>query len=81
METIFDYNPTDTELKRWVNAKDPAEREKQRQFLKEILESADAPDYYYLGLLFASRGDKKRANEYFAKAKPWQRDLLIQDFP
>jgi tetratricopeptide (TPR) repeat protein len=79
VESIFDYNPTERELVRFgVEHDGDGHYEERLAFLKELL--SKKTDYYYLGLLFSMRGDKKRAEEYFAKATYGQRQLLIQDF-
>ena len=65
METIFDHNVTDEELKRfggrecmeWI-------RSLQGDY---YLNSDDAN--YHLGLLFSMRGDKAKAEYYFRKMK------------
>jgi hypothetical protein len=76
VETIFDHNPTADELTMiglhsWFD--DYEERVARR---KKILEEADEPDYFKIGLLFDRRGDTKRAEEYLAKAHPWQLEIL-----
>jgi tetratricopeptide (TPR) repeat protein len=80
VESIFDYNPTEQELRRFGIKKEYGRYEEQVKEYKEILERLNHPEYYVLGLLFSMRGDKKRAIEYFAKAPSYQQDLLIQDF-
>jgi hypothetical protein len=80
METIFDYNPTELELRRFGIKREDGDYEKQLKWMKEMLAGFQSPEYYYLGLLFSMRGDDKRAAEYFAKATPGQRAILIQDF-
>jgi len=80
METIFDYNPTELELRRFGMRREDGYYEKQIARNKEIMSNSSEPEYYYLGLLFSMRGDKKRAAEYFAQATPGQRSMLIQDF-
>ena len=74
METIFDHNPTDEELKRFGG--------------KEVVEDLIAKGYYteddanyQLGILFSMRKDLKKAEEYFSKIENKSMlDLLIQDF-
>jgi hypothetical protein len=81
METIFDYNPTDMEIQRWVYAEDPIEKERQRRNFKKELEESPDDSYFRLGMLFAGRGNMKKANEYWAKVKNKRMlDILIQDF-
>jgi hypothetical protein len=82
IETIFDYNPTEQELKRFGFDRNDGygHYEERLANLKKWHSEGERPDYYCLGLLFSMRGDKKRATEYFSKAHPWQRDLLIKDF-
>ena len=77
IETIFDHNPTDEELKRF-GGKENFEWAKQ-----EGIEVYSDPDdaNYALGILFSIRNDKKRANEYWAKIQ--DRTILgtlVQDF-
>lgn len=77
METIFDYNPTDEELKRFGGRK-------QFEWYKKLgFEPYSHPDdaNYALGLLFSMRGDKKKANEYWAKIKHKEiLSTLVEDF-
>ncbi|MDR1593292.1 MAG: hypothetical protein LBS43_02250 [Prevotellaceae bacterium] len=82
VETIFDYNPTERELRRWGVDKNDGYGHYEERFalFKKIVTTSKETDYYMLGLLFSMRGDRKRAAEYFAKAPSWQQDLLIQDF-
>ena len=77
METIFDYNPTDEELKRFGGRKN---LEYLKQHGIDPFDNADDANFS-LGLLFSMRGEKKRANEYWAKIV--DRTLLatlIEDF-
>ena len=74
-ESIFDYNPTEDEIKRFggldcllwaIN--------------KGIYKNADNRNYD-LGILFSSRGDKEKAIRYFDKIE--HKDMLqtlMQDF-
>jgi hypothetical protein len=80
VETIFDHNPTERELRRFGIQREYGDLDKQIERDKAFYEKLEAPQYYYLGLLFSMRGDKKRAEEYFAKATYGQQRLLVQDF-
>lgn len=74
METIFDHNPTDEELKRFGG--------------KEVVEDLIAKGYYteddanyQLGILFSMRKDFKKSKEHFLKIEhKAMLDTLIQDF-
>lgn len=77
METIFDYNPTDLELKRF-GGKESFEFLKENGLQRIITED---DNLYQLGILFAMRGEIKKANEYWSKIKNKDMlDTLIQDF-
>ena len=77
METIFDYNITDEELKRFGGRK---------QFEWEAAHGIDSFEFdddnnYMLGILFSMRGDKEKANEYWAKIKDRSMlGTLVEDF-
>jgi hypothetical protein len=83
IETIFDYNPTPAELKRFgiyeFEGSDSLHEQIERA--KKLL--PDYPDtaYYQLGILFASRGYRKKADEYYSKLKDkkWLA-TLVEDF-
>ena len=75
MKTIFDYNPTEEELKRFGGIDSL-----QWAIERGLYENEDNINYH-LGLLFAGRGDKVKANAYFSKVK--NKDMLrtlMQDF-
>lgn len=55
IETIFDFNPTDAELKRFGLTHSD----------KEILLEFPDTCNYQLGVLFSIRKNEKKANEYF----------------
>jgi hypothetical protein len=81
VENIFDYNPTERELRRFGVKVEYGHYEEQLAIFKGAYINAKKPDYYLLGILFSMRGEKDRANEYFAKAYPDSRlQLLINDF-
>jgi hypothetical protein len=84
VESIFDYNPTEQELKRFGISREKEKKhgrkyEDQIEDMKKVIAEVGLPEYFRIGILFSMRGDKKRAAEYFAKAPRWQQDLLIQD--
>ena len=76
METIFDYNPTKKELQRFGGMR-------QFEHCKELLGAYyiyEDDANYHLGLLFSMRGDKAKAELYFAKIKDKERlKILWQD--
>lgn len=77
METIFDHNPTDLELKRFGG------RESFEFFQEHGIDpfACEDDNLYQLGLLFAMRGDMEKANEYWSKIKyKAMLDTLVQDF-
>lgn len=63
METIFNHNPTDEELRRF-GGRDCLEWIKSLQG-DYYLNPDDAN--YHLGLLFSMRGDKLKANQYWKR--------------
>lgn len=65
METIFDHNPTDRELKRWGG------RESFEYFEKRgINQFADSDtNNYMIAILYAGRGDYETSKKYKAKIK------------
>lgn len=75
VETIFDYNPTETELKRFNGIK---------TLLFGIERGAyNNPDNrnYDLGLLFSGRGDLDRGAKYFNKIEnKAMLSTLMEDF-
>jgi len=78
METIFDYNPTEEELGRFN-----LRTQKQIDEIKRLYEEYPDVDSinYQLGLLFAIRGDKRKANKYWSYIKDKSMlSTLIQDF-
>jgi hypothetical protein len=80
VESIFDYNPTERELRRFGIKREDGSYEEQIALSKEMISVAEKPDYYCLYILFKSRGDEKRAADHWAKMEQWQRDIFIQDF-
>ena len=75
METILDYNPTDKELKRFGGRKAV-----ELAIDKGLYEIADNR-LYDLGLLFAGRGNKKKADEYFSQIEYKEMlATLVEDF-
>lgn len=76
METIFDYNPTEEELHRFGGMR-------QFEFYKRELGAYyiyEDDANYHLGLLFSMRGNKEKAESYFAKIKDKEMlKTLIQD--
>lgn len=71
-ETIFDFNPTDAELKRF--GLDYSDK-------NYLIESPDTCNYQ-LGILFTIRNNNKMAEFYFNKIKnrKWLSGLFMQDF-
>ncbi len=77
METIFDYNPTNEELKRFGGLE--AFRWLDSNGLQRFTNEDDAN--YALGLLFCLRKDYKKAKTYFNKIKKRSMlSTLVQDF-
>jgi hypothetical protein len=72
IETIFDHNPTDEELMRW-GGPEAFEYFKSKgiDFTDPVHEDSN---YYMIGLLYASRGDRETARKYFSRIK--HRDML-----
>jgi hypothetical protein len=76
IETIFDYDLSEGELKRF-NITDPF----LRGHMKIMLSKSPDDRYYTLGLLFAMRGDKRKAKKYWDKIEDKRMlSTLIQDF-
>ena len=77
METIFDHNVTEEELKRFGG------REAYDYFASKGIDlfSDSDTNYYQIGILYASRGNMKKASEYWSKIED-ERILttLVQDF-
>jgi len=76
METIFDYELSEGELRRFGLFEVPPE------ILKTAKESkCEDSNLYQLGLLFSMRGDDKKAKTYWGKIKDKRiLSTLIQDF-
>ena len=77
METIFDHNPTDKELKRFGG------RESFEFFKSHGIDEFSCADnnWYMIGLLYAGRGNYNKANEYFSKIENKELlSTLMQDF-
>lgn len=74
METIFDHNPTKEELKRFPWASD--------KIVAEMVLSNQDNNYFTLGLLFAMRNKKDKANGYYSKIVDKSiLSTLMQDIP
>ena len=77
METIFDHNVTDDELERFGGRE---AFEKAKRYGVDLLSDMDT-NFYQIGILYAGRGDKKKANEYWSKIKDKKLlSTLVQDF-
>lgn len=77
METIFDHNPTDKELKRFGG------RESFDFFASKGIDEFSCADnnWYMIGMLYAGRGNLDKANLYFSKIENKEMlSTLIQDF-
>ena len=76
METIFDHNPTEMELQRFGG------RKSIEWGIARGMYECESNRLYHLGLLFAGRGDEKKANEYFNKIDKNSNILstLMEDF-
>ena len=82
METIFDYNPTEGELKRF-NLRTQKDIDEIKYLYAKDTNNKDCQDSinYQLGLLFAMRGNKNKSILFFNKI--YNRNMLttlIQDF-
>jgi hypothetical protein len=80
VETIFDYNLTESELKRF-NLTSPELIEMAKEFDSRPDTKSNDSRLYALGLLFSMRGNDKKANEYWSKIE--NKDILstlVQDF-
>jgi hypothetical protein len=76
METIFDYNPTEGELKRF-NLTNSKLIEEVKPLYNEFNDSR----LYHLGLLFLMRKQSKKANYYFSQINDKRLlSTLIEDF-
>ena len=77
IETIFDHNPTDRELKRWGG------REAFEKAVEYGVDLFARPDnnWYMIGMLYAGRGDYEKANEYWSRMEDKSALVtLVQDF-
>lgn len=77
METIFDHNVTDNELKRFGG------REAYDYFASKGIDLCADSDtnYYQIGILYAGRGDMNKAHEYWTKIiDKGMLSTLVQDF-
>ena len=75
LETVFDHNPTDLELKRFGG------REWFEQAKEYGVELDEDENYYQIGLLYSGRGDYNTAKKYFEKIKDKSMlKTLIEDF-
>lgn len=74
METIFDHNPTEEEMKRFQGLKDPR--------IRAIWFNGHTDNHYCgLGILFSMREDKERADECRGKIeRKSMLDTLIRVF-
>ena len=78
METIFDHNPTQQELNRFGLRKPDDIND-----IKDWYKNDPHPDTinYQLGMLFAMRGDRNKADQYYCKVcNKNMLSTLIQDF-
>ena len=77
METIFDHNVTEDELRRFGGRE---AFEKAKRYGVDLLSDRDT-NFYQIGILYAGRGDEKKANEYWSKIKDKKLlSTLVQDF-
>lgn len=77
MKTIFDFNPTDLELKRF-GSRDTFE--KAKEYGVDLFANSDN-NLWQIGLLFSMRGDNATANHYWNQMKDKrQLKILVQDF-
>ncbi len=77
METIFDHNVTEEELKRFGG------RDAYDFFASKGIDLCADSDtnFYQIGILYANRGDMKKANEYLSKIQDKRiLSTLVQDF-
>ena len=80
METIFDHNPTETELRRFGIKAENGDIDKQIEWMKKINKNSKHDNLYQLYILFSIRGDKKRADEIYPQLWEGHKNILIQDF-
>jgi hypothetical protein len=71
VETVFDYNPTEDELKRFGLSPRLPDYEQRFAGKQQLMAGADASDYFIIGQLFYYRGDHERARKYFEKDPEW----------
>lgn len=77
METVFDHNVTEDELKRFGGRE---AFEKAKRYGVDLLSDRDT-NFYQIGILYAGRGDEEKANEYWSKIKDKKLlSTLVQDF-
>jgi len=75
MKTYFDFNPTNAELGRFSIKRENIDIE------KEILKNSPDDNLYMTGMLFAGRGNMKKANKYWSKIKNKSMlSTLVEDF-
>ena len=82
METIFDHNPTDRELRRFC-IRNQKEIDQAKRWYADNPNDKGWQDSsnYKLGMLFAMRNDFDRANTYFGKIHDKSMlSTLIEDF-
>ena len=78
METIFDHNPTDEELKRF-GGREAFQWAKDNGI--DLFKSSD-DNNYQIGMLYSMRGDKTKANQYWSKIEHKEMlATLVQDCP
>jgi hypothetical protein len=83
METIFDYNPTKAELKRFNLTTLESIESVKSLYAKDGDTDECCKDsiLYQLGFLFVMRGNDKKANKYWEKMKDKRMlSTLVQDF-
>lgn len=76
METIFDHNPTDEELRRFGG------RKAFEWAAKNNLPFSQDSHSYMIGMIYSMRGDRIKANEYWSKIEHKEMlSTLVQDCP
>ncbi|MDR1343518.1 MAG: hypothetical protein LBK18_09745 [Prevotellaceae bacterium] len=80
IETIFDYNPSKGELRRF-NITSQEEANSVKGLYQKYPDEAHDSICYQLGLLFLMRLDRKKAKMYFDRMKDKAMlSTLVQDF-
>lgn len=81
METIFDYNPTELEMKRFGIQARFGDIDNQINLMKEMNAKSPDDNNYQLGLLFAMRGDMEKSDKYFSQIEDkTMLRTLVEDF-